>query len=122
MKNKLLQELGLAVLLIGLALIVLKSGHFGMPTMVWQAAIIALLVIFALFAVFVWRESARDEREIFLRMRAGRIGFLVGAGFLLLGIVVQSLSGGQVDGWLLGALVTMILAKWLAAACADRWS
>lgn len=79
----------------------------------WMIAIIALIV-FSIFAVFIWRESARDEREAQHAHQAGRIGFLIGNGVLVLGILYQA-HIGMIDWWLLVALTAMIFGKWISA-------
>lgn len=68
------------------------------------------IVIFAIFAVFVWKEKNGDERENLHRALAARFGFLAGAGVLVLGIVTQGLRH-QLDYWLVWALLIMVLAK-----------
>ncbi len=71
---------------------------------------IVLVLVFSVFASFIWKEKARDERESLHRLIAGRIGFLVGAATLLLGIVIQSFHG-NLDNWLIIALLGMIIGK-----------
>ena len=77
--------------------------------------LLGFAVVFSLFALFVWREQARDEREEQHRQVAGRIGFLVGAGLLVAGIIIQSLRH-SLDSWLLITLTGMIVGK-----LAGRW-
>ncbi len=71
---------------------------------------IVLVVVFAVFASFIWKERARDERESLHRLIAGRVGFLTGAAILLLGIVIQSFHG-NLDNWLVIGLLGMIIGK-----------
>ncbi|MBI4090687.1 MAG: hypothetical protein HY422_01560 [Candidatus Komeilibacteria bacterium] len=101
-----------------------------MPSEAAMMQMLALLVIFAVFAVFVWKEKARDEREALHALLAGRIAFLVGAGVLVIGVIVQSLDhavdpvragvSNGVDSWLVHALGAMILAKMLGRIYAQR--
>lgn len=72
--------------------------------------IFGLVILFCIFASFIWKENARDERENLHKMIAGRIAFLAGSAVLVIGIVLQSLSH-QLDVWLVITLVVMILAK-----------
>ena len=69
-----------------------------------------LVVVFAFFASFVWREHAGDERESMHRMFAGRVGFLAGCAMLVAGIVFQSFSH-TTDPLLVITLGIMIFAK-----------
>lgn len=72
--------------------------------------VLGLVIVFALFASFVWRENHRDEREGLHKMMAGRIAFLVGTALLTLGIIVQSFDH-NLDPWLVFILSGMIVAK-----------
>ncbi len=69
-----------------------------------------LLAGFTSFALLVWRERVSDEREQLHRMMTGRSAYLVASGILIVGIVAESL-GGQVDRWLVFALIAMVLTK-----------
>ncbi len=109
MKNNLLQISVTAVLIL-LAVTILNPFHLWMPDMAHMAVLAALLVGFALFAVFVVREQARDEREEFVRMQSGRVGYLAGALVLVLGIALKGISGA-VDPWLIYALLALLLGK-----------
>lgn len=68
------------------------------------------IILFAGFAIFIWREKDGDERENLHRALAGRWAFLAGSGVLVLGIVVEELNHG-LDYWLVWALLAMVLAK-----------
>jgi len=93
-----------------LAVLVLNPMHFFMPGMLGMLALAALFVLFCVFAVFVIREKAADEREEAHRALAGRYAFLAGSALLVLGIVFEDLAG-NLDPWLIAALVVMIAAK-----------
>lgn len=112
MKNNYLWgEVGLSLLLV--ALVVLFCNPFQewwMPTMFMTSVLLCFVIVFIIFAAFIWREKARDEREEQHRLSAGRIGFLVGAGFLVVGIIRQTLLH-TLDPWLLITLSAMVLAK-----------
>ena len=111
MKNNFfIAEVTIAVALIALTLLLLNPVGSWMPDMATELLILGVLVIFAVFANFVWRESARDERELLHRLIAGRVAFLVGAAGLVVGVIAQALRG-TVDPWLVGGLVVMVLAK-----------
>jgi len=86
------------------------------PFMLWMPAsgvymlIAGLLVVFAIFTGFLWKESARDERELIHRMYAGRFGYLAGVSVLVAGIVVEAF-GSHIDPWLIAALAAMVVGK-----------
>ena len=72
---------------------------------------VALFVAaFVLFAVLLWRENPRDEREAQILLSSDRLGFLVGAIALSIVLVVESLEHRSTT---LIALVlsAMVLAK-----------
>ena len=110
MKNNFLQEVVVSLILIVLLVLLLNPFHFWMPTNILMIMLVGLMVIFAIFASFVWRENAKDERELLHRMFAGRVAYLVGTGTLVLAIIVQCFSH-QLDPWLVLVLVLMILSK-----------
>ena len=110
MKNNFLQEICVSLALIVLLILFLNPFGFWMPNALLIMMIAGLIVIFALFAGFIWRENSRDERESFHKMMAGKFAFLAGAGGLIAGIVVQSLSH-NLDPWLVAILGIMIFAK-----------
>ena len=56
-----------------------------------MAVDVVLIIAFVSTSILLWQERARDERELMHRMMADRIGFLVGAGALVVVIVVQSI-------------------------------
>lgn len=110
MKNSLLQEFLISGILIVLLILFLNPFDFWMPTTLLMMMMLGLVVVFALFASFVWKENHRDEREGLHKMMAGRIAFLVGTALLVLGIIIQSLKH-DLDPWLVFTLGGMIVAK-----------
>jgi len=93
------------------ALLVLILDPFGfMPSSFLMMIEVMLIVLFGIFASFVWHERVRDEREELHRMRADRGAFLAGSGVLLLAILYESFYH-MLDSWLVVALVLMLLAK-----------
>lgn len=110
MKNNFLQEIFVSSAIIILLLLFLNPLGFWMPDTVLMMLVVFLIMSFALFSAFIWKEGAKDEREIMHRMLAGRIAYLVGAGVLVLGIITQSLMH-KIDPWLVITLALMILAK-----------
>ena len=101
------------VVAVVLALLILNPFHFWMPTMMHMVVLAVAVIAFSVFAVFVVRERAHDEREDLHRMFAGRAAFLLGASVLMVGIVVQSVASSP-DPWLIAALLAMIFGKMIA--------
>lgn len=113
------KELSLSIVLVVLVGMLCNPFGIFMPTM-WQMLVLALLVVLVgLFAGLVVYESVTDEREQSHRDRAGRVGYTAGLLVILLGIVVQSLKHVAVDGWLLAALVVLVIFK-IAARVYNR--
>ena len=110
MKNNLLQEILVAVVLVVLLVLFLNPFDFWMPTTILMTMVFILVVAFALFVSFVWRENGGDERDILHRMLAGRMAYIVGTSVLVLGIILQCFQH-NLDPWLVLALGAMILAK-----------
>ena len=103
-------ELFVSLVLIALLGIVFNPWNTAMPDFMIMSLLLGLVVIFTVFAVFVWRENHGDEREVFHRHFADRIGYLAGSAFLLLAIVVEELNHA-LDRWLVAALAVMVLGK-----------
>lgn len=110
MKNNFFQEVLVSLILIVLLVLLLNPFDFWMPNNMLMMMLVGLIVVFALFAGFVWREGAKDEREMLHRMLAGRSAYLVGAGMLVVGIIIQSFNH-RLDPWLVFTLGLMVLAK-----------
>ena len=115
MKNNFLQEVVVSLVLIILLVLLLNPFNFWMPTNVLIIMLVGLMVVFAMFTSFVWREDAKDEREVLHRMFSGRVAYLIGTGTLVLGIIIQCFWH-QLDPWLVVTLGLMILAKILGIA------
>lgn len=111
MKNNIFaKETTIAVILIILLVVFLNPFDLLMPPPILSMLILFLIAVFGIFAAVIWKERARDEREHFHRMLAGRYAFLAGSSILVFGIILQSLTH-HVDPWLIFALVGMILVK-----------
>lgn len=108
--NVFLSEIVVSFVLIILLVLFINPFGLFMPTTLLMMLIVGFLIVFGIFASFIFRENAKDERESFHRMLAGRVAFLTGSGSLVLGIVIQSLNH-NLDLWLVFALGAMILAK-----------
>lgn len=110
MKNNFLAEIVISIILIALLIMLLNPFDFLMTTPVQTMMIAAVLIIFISFCVFVWREKARDEREVLHKQIASRFAYLSGASVLIIAIVAQSFNH-TLDPWIVLALIAMILAK-----------
>jgi len=110
MKDNFLPEITVSVVLIILLILFLNPFDFWMPPMLLMTMILGLVVLFSLFASFIWRENSKDEREGLHKMMADRIAFLAGTATLVIAIIVKSLNHESCV-WLVVTLVIMILAK-----------
>ncbi len=108
--NKFRKELIIPVVLILLVVGLVNPTNLWMPQPVHMLLLAGVTVCFIFFAGLIWHENALDEREVVLRDRAGRAGYLGGLGILIAGFVYQSFYH-QSDPWLTVALLVMILAK-----------
>jgi hypothetical protein len=119
MKNNHLLEYSILGALAFASFVLLDPLHWWMPSMVQMTALAGLVAAFAVFAAFLIREGAQDEREEQLRSTSGRTGFLLGAGVLVVGIAVQGYLD-MLDHWLVYALLAMIFGKIAARIYAER--
>ena len=110
MKNNFLKEIIVSLIIIFLLVFLVNPFDFWMPNSILIMIVLALLVSFALFVGFIWRENTQDEREELHIGLAGRMGFLIGSASLMLGIIVQCFQH-NLDIWLVVTLAVMVLAK-----------
>lgn len=98
--------------LIVVASLLLSANVFSgfMPSSLVMIAIAVFAAAFSLFAVLIWRENPRDEREAHLLLSADRLGFLAGAVVLSVGVVVEALRHESTN-FLVFTLTVMILVK-----------
>lgn len=118
MKNNLKETLVTGALIV-IALLLLNPFHFWMPDMMVASMLAAILVLFAIFASFILREKAVDERDNQHKAFAGRNAFLVGSATLILGIIIEGYSHA-VDEWLVISLIAMIIAKIATRMWSDK--
>lgn len=110
MKNRIFNEITFSLVLIVLAILFLDPFMLWMSDALAYMLIAGVILVFAIFAGLIWRERPEDERDEYHRMLAGRVGYLFGAGVLVLGIVWQTLFSHP-NPWLIAALVGMVLGK-----------
>lgn len=118
MKNN-LKETIVTLALIAIAILLLNPFHFWMPDMMVMSMLAGALVLFGIFASFIFREKSIDERDKQHRTLAGRNAFLAGSGILMLGIVMQGYTH-SVDPWLVIALIAMVGVKMSTRAWSDK--
>ncbi len=81
--------------------------------------LLCVTLLMLTWAGFVMFEEATDEREIMLRMHAGRVAYLGGIGVLLVALVVQGYAH-VIDPWIMLALGVMVVFKLGARLYLDR--
>jgi hypothetical protein len=118
MKNN-IKETIVTVCLIAIAILLLNPFHFWMPDMMVMCMLAIALALFGIFASFILREKAVDERDDVHKTLAGRNAFLAGSAVLMIGIVIQGYSHA-VDPWLVIALIVMILVKIATRMWSDK--
>lgn len=109
MNNKSLQIL-VALVLAFFLMVLADFVPFWMPMMGEMLALVIVVVLLLVWVGFVMQEQAQDEREILLKMKAGRVAYLSGLGVLTLGLVVEAFSH-NIDPWITIGLAVMVLSK-----------
>jgi putative Ca2+/H+ antiporter (TMEM165/GDT1 family) len=105
-----IQEITLATLLILILILLANPLGLWMPDKFLMAVVAIFAVVFLIFAAFIWKESASDERETLHRAMADRYAFLVGAGLLAISIIMQSINHAT-NLWFVLVLGAMIFVK-----------
>ena len=111
MKNNILSPEIIVSLSLLLSLFVLFDPfHLLMLSMAQMLLLCLVAVIFSAYAIFLFREQTRDEREEKHKYIGNRFGYLLGSTTLVLAIIVEKLGHHQI-GWLLLALASMVFGK-----------
>ncbi|MCH7493077.1 hypothetical protein IID19_05885 [Patescibacteria group bacterium] len=108
-----------AVITVILLILLIDPLMTVMPEGSLLVLLVVLVVASVVFFGYVLTERAQDERESHHRLQAGRFAYLAGSFVLLIGVVVQSI-GHNLDSWLAGALLVMVVAR-LSALLYYRW-
>lgn len=103
-------EITISLILVLVLIFIINPLDFFMPSTLQMCIAGLAVVLFGLFASYVVKEKSIDEREDSLRSSAGRNAFLVGSGFLMVGIVA-GVYKHDLDVWLPISLVSMVVAK-----------
>lgn len=103
------------------ALAFLDPFMYLMPSMLVTVVLGVLMISTVVYGLIIFKEGARDEREVSLRAFADRITCLVGTTGLVGVIVYQVVVVHHVDAIIVIILLTMIITKYLAHVYAERY-
>ncbi len=117
MKNNLpnLSEWLLGTAIVAALLLLINPFNILMTSALTLTVIMILAVTVIAFAVFVWREQPRDEREALYGLKAGHVSYFIGGAVLALAIIIQSIQH-DLDQWLAVALGAMVITKLIVSA------
>jgi hypothetical protein len=118
MKNNILQ-IAVALVIIFFLLALGDFLPFWMPNMDEMLALLVVTLLMLIWSGFVMYEKAVDEREVMLRMHAGRVAYLSGIGVLLTALIVQGFAHA-IDPWIMLTLAVMVVSKLAARLYLDR--
>lgn len=110
MKNNLVGEIIISIILIGLLVFFINPLDLLMPHMLHPFMVPFLIVIFILFTGMLWKETPGDEREQLHKFIASRFSYFAVTTTLIIGVILQSFKG-EIDPWLVIALCIALLAK-----------
>ncbi len=117
--NQLFGETAVALVLIVLLVCFINPLDWWMTDAVHMTLLGLVAAFFAIFAMFIWRESVSDEREQLHRFIAARLAYTAGGMILLVGTVLQAMAHA-IDPWLPAALAGMVFAKILGRVYARK--
>ena len=118
MNNKTL-HIGVALTLVFFLLALADVLPFWMPDMNEMIVLLIVALLMLTWTAFVMYEGASDEREVMLRMHAGRVAYLSGICVLLIALIVQGFTH-MIDPWIMVALGVMVVSKLCARLFLDR--
>jgi amino acid transporter len=114
-----LSEWLLGIIIVTGLILLMDPFNFLMTSAVTLTAIMILAVAIISFAVFVWREKPKDEREAFYGLKAGHVSYFAGGGVLVTAIIVQA-AQHHLDKWLAATLGIMVITKLIVSAWTRR--
>jgi uncharacterized membrane protein YeaQ/YmgE (transglycosylase-associated protein family) len=91
-KYKPLFEVLLFTSLVIISLLAIAPKTFVMPNSVQMALMVVAIGLIGAFLTFVWRENPTDEREAHNQALASRVAYIVGAGVLIVALLIQGLA------------------------------
>ena len=116
---KFFSETAVALILLFFLLWFINPFGFWMTDAFHMTLLGLVAALFAIFAMFLWKEKAADERAVLHRFMAARFAYTVAGVVLLLGTVLEALEH-SIDPWLPSALAAMVLAKIIGRFYAER--
>jgi hypothetical protein len=100
-----------STILIALLVFLANPFYWWMPSELEYISVAALAVVATVFAALVMGEKARDEREVEIRARSARAGYVAGIYILTLSIAASVFTGDHASPWILTALGAMVMAR-----------
>lgn len=110
MKNNFVGEIIISFALIGLLIFFINPFDLLMPHALHPFMVPFLVVLFIIFAGFLWKETPGDERVQFHKFMASRFAYFAVIATLIIGVIFQSFKGG-VDPFLIIGICIALLAK-----------
>ncbi len=110
MMSKFFSETVVATTLVIILIWFINPFGFLMTTTFHMTLLGLIVALFAIFAMFLWRETVEDEREQLIRFIATRFAYTTVGSVLLIGTILQALSHA-IDPWIPLALTSMVIAK-----------
>lgn len=81
-----------------------------MPHEMHMVMVPLLVILFIVFAGFLWKETPGDEREQVHKFIASRFAYFAVITTLIIAVIVQN-PEGKIDPWIIIALCIALLAK-----------
>lgn len=103
-------EIIISLALIGLLVFFINPFGLLMPRSLHPFMVPFLIVLFIIFAGFLWKETPGDEREQLHKYIASRFAYFAVITMLITGVILQSFKG-EIDPWLIIAICIALLAK-----------
>lgn len=118
MKNN-YSSLVTGIVLVSLLTLLSDPFMLWMPEPAQMMVLLCVVILAIVWAGFVMRERAHDERDSLHSLHAGRVSYLSGLFVLTLALLVQGLSDA-IDIWIVASLGVMVVAKIIARWYLDR--
>lgn len=109
-ENNFLGEIVICLLLIGLLVFFIDPLDLLMPQQMHPFMVPVLVILFIVFAAFLWKENPGDERDKLHKLIASRFAYFAVITILILGVILQSFKGA-IDPWLVITICIALLAK-----------
>jgi phosphoglycerol transferase MdoB-like AlkP superfamily enzyme len=109
----------LAILITFFLLVLADLIPFWMPMMGEMIALLVVTVLLLGWAGLIVSESARDEREVYIKSQSGRVAYVAGLLALVVALVMQGMAH-SIDPWIPVVLAVMVSTKLLARLYLDH--